>query len=156
LIERGHAEASEGQPLLEAHRRPRARTEVGTAAVGAGIACAIDVSDGLLQDLDHIAEQSEVGIEVDCAAIPLHPAARALLEDSDALDLALGGGEDFELVLVAPEATLAILGGDITLIGRVVAEHAGEAIALDAEGTRYEPTRRGWDQLASTGAETSS
>lgn len=148
LIERGQGDLSKARPLIEAHRRPRARTEVGRAAVAARITCAIDVSDGLLQDLDHVAEQSAVGIEIDCAEVPVHAAAVDLLGARDALDLALGGGEDFELVLVGPEDALRTLAEDVTVIGRVVGEHVGRTIALDAAGAPYEPSQRGWDQLA--------
>ena len=155
LIEAGRTSESEATPLLEAHRRPRARTALGHAAVEAGIRCAIDVSDGVLQDLDHVAEQSGVGIEIDCDALPLQPAARALLGDASALDLALGGGEDFELLLTGAEATLRSLSSSevpVTVIGRVVAEHPGETVARDAQGTVYEAPQRGWDQLAGDGA----
>jgi thiamine-monophosphate kinase len=153
LIERGGGDSAAAAPLVAAHRRPRARTEIGAAAVTAGIGCAIDVSDGLMQDLDHIAEQSDVGIEIDCSAVPVHAAARALLEGGDALDLALGGGEDFELVLVGPPAAMATLAEDVSVIGRVVSEHRGQTIALDEASQPYEPGRRGWDQLTSSGTE---
>ena len=155
LIEAGRGTESDAAPLLAAHRRPRARTALGRAAAAAGVRCAIDVSDGLLQDLDHIAEQSGVGIEVECAALPLQPAARALLGEATALDLALGGGEDFELLLTGDEETLKSLGSPevpVTVIGRVVAGHPGETVARDAQGAAYEPPRRGWDQLAEDGA----
>lgn len=150
LIESGRGDVDAAKPLVRAHRRPSARVELGLAAVAAGIRCAIDVSDGLLQDLDHIAERSGVGIEVDCAAVPVHPAARELLGDETALDLALGGGEDFELVLVGPETALLALdttGLPVTVIGRVVGEHPGTTVARDIEGKPYAPPRRGWDQL---------
>lgn len=153
LIEGGRADAAEAAPLIEAHRRPLARTAIGAAAVGAGVSCAIDVSDGLLQDLDHIAEQSNVGIELETSAIPVHPSAAALLGADLALDLALGGGEDFELILVGSAAALAELESEVTVIGRVIAEHRGSAVALDAAGAPYEPARRGWDQLANSGTE---
>jgi len=150
LIERGQANSGDAAALVEAHRRPLARTEIGRQAIALGIRCAIDVSDGLLQDLDHIAEQSGVGIEIDCAAIPVHPAAVELLGSGAALDLALGGGEDFELALVGEASQLAALGDQVTTIGRVVEEHSGETIALDADGAPYRPARRGWDQLANS------
>jgi len=148
LIERGESDTPEAAPLVEAHRRPHARTAAGLAAVGAGLLCAIDISDGLLQDLDHIAERSGVGIELDAAAVPVHPAARDLLGAGGALDLALGGGEDFELVLVGPGPAIARLEEQVTVIGRVVDGHQGRTIALDEQGATYEPARRGWDQLA--------
>ncbi len=151
LIDAERDDVPEATPLLAAHRRPRARTALGSAAAQAGVRCAVDVSDGVLQDLDHVASASDVGIELDCSALPLHPAARALLSDAAALDLALGGGEDFELLLVGPEETLSSLGTSdlpVTVIGSVVPDHPGQTVAHDAQGAPYEPARRGWDQLA--------
>ena len=161
LIEERRTTELDAATLVEAHRRPRARIALGRAAVEAGARCAIDVSDGLLQDLGHVARASGVGIEIDMSALPLHPAAVALLGAGRACELALGGGEDYELALTAPAATLGALaaggpagapriGGDtrLTTIGRVVAAHPGEAVALDADGRAVAPSG-GWDQLRS-------
>ncbi len=150
LIEAGRAGEPAAEPLVRAHRRPRARVATGQAAAAAGVACGIDVSDGLLQDLGHVARASGVGIEVAIAALPLAPAAVDLLGAASAVDLALGGGEDFELVLCGPGDTLKGLDSadvPVTLVGRVVAEHPGEVIAWSDEGEAYEPPSRGWDQL---------
>ena len=147
LIER-ETVGPEASELIEAHRRPRARAALGQRALATGLSCAIDISDGLLQDLDHIAEQSAVGIEIDCTLLPVHSAALELLGAAEALDLALGGGEDFELVLVGDGDRIEALSDEVSIIGRVVAEHPAVTVALDAKGTPYEPTRRGWDQLA--------
>ncbi len=150
LIEAGREAELSAAALLAAHRRPVARVALGGAAVDAGIACAIDVSDGLLQDLGHIAERSEAGIEIDVESLPLHPAAVALLGEREARDLALGGGEDFELALTGAAELLADLSTpelSVTVIGRVVADHPGEAWAIASDGNRYEPPSAGWDQL---------
>jgi thiamine-monophosphate kinase len=76
-------------PVEEAHRRPRARLAEGEAARLAGAAAMVDVSDGLLADLGHLADASGVGFRLD--QVPVCPGAT--IED------ALGGGEDYELVL---------------------------------------------------------
>ncbi len=151
LIEAGREAEAGVAPLLAAHRRPSARVALGLAAAGAGMRCAIDVSDGLLQDLGHIAERSRVGIEVDLEALPLHPAAVAALDRERAVDLALGGGEDYELALAGAAAALRGLSTSelpVSIVGRVVAAHPGEAWALDANGQRYVPSSAGWDHLA--------
>ncbi len=79
--------------LVAAHRRPVARLEEGRIARAAGARAAVDVSDGLLADVGHLAEASGVGVAL--SGIPVAPGAT--LED------ALGGGEDYELVVVTPE-----------------------------------------------------
>ncbi|MDA0301694.1 MAG: thiamine-phosphate kinase [Chloroflexi bacterium] len=153
LIEAVRTTEDGAEPLVEAHRRPVARTGVGHAAASAGIACAMDVSDGLVQDLGHIARASGVGIEIAAASLPVDPAAVRLLGADAALDLALGGGEDFELVFAGDADILrrldrsAAAGVPVTLIGRVVSEHPGEVIVWAENGEAYEPPRRGWDQL---------
>jgi thiamine-monophosphate kinase len=152
LIEAGRADEPEHAALVAAHRRPHARVALGRAALAAGVRCGIDVSDGVLQDAGHIAERSGVGVEIDLEALPVHPRAVAALGVDGARDLALGGGEDYELVLVGTEDALRALDTPevpVTLIGRVVAAHPGDAWALDATGARYVPTRAGWDQLRS-------
>jgi thiamine-monophosphate kinase len=156
LIEARRATEAGVEPLLEAHRRPRARVALGRAAVEAAVRCAIDVSDGLLQDLGHIAERSGAGIEVDLDALPLHPAAIAALGLEAAREHALGGGEDYELALCGPAGALARLATaelPVTVIGRVIEAHRGEAWALASDGTRHIPAREGWDQLATKSPE---
>lgn len=153
LIEAGRALERGAEPLLREHRRPRARVALGRTAAAAGITCAIDISDGLLQDLGHIAVASNVGIEVAAAALPLHPATVELLGKQRALDLALGGGEDFELAMTGPADTFRKLdtgstaGVPVTLIGRVVGAHPGEVVVWTDDNEAYEPPSRGWDQL---------
>jgi thiamine-monophosphate kinase len=150
LINAGRADAPGSDDLIEAHRRPIARTRIGLSAAAAGLRCAIDVSDGLAQDAGHIARRSGVGIEIAAAQLPLHPAAVELLGIEPALDLALGGGEDYELVLTGPREALRALDSErlpVTLIGRVVAEHPGEVVIWTEDGEEYRPQSRGWDQL---------
>jgi thiamine-monophosphate kinase len=154
LIESGLADEPSAAPLVAAHRRPLARPALGLRAVAAGLRCGIDVSDGLAQDARHIAERSRVGIEIAAAQVPLPPAAVTLLGAEAALDCALGGGEDYELILTGPRDALRALDTPelpVTLIGRVVAEHPGELIIWTEDGDEYRPPTAGWDQLRSRG-----
>jgi len=77
----------------------------GHAAARAGLAhAAIDLSDGLSGDLLNVCQESGVGAWVDADAVPTDDAARSLAEQrgADPLDLALHGGEDYQLLLAAP------------------------------------------------------
>ncbi len=103
-------------PRTQRYFRPRARIEAGMALRGLASSC-IDVSDGLLQDLNHICKASGVGAELDAAAVPLGAGAD--------LDHALHGGDDYELLFSAP---MPPPGLEVTRIGTVT---SGSDILLD-------------------------
>ncbi len=146
-IEAARTDDPAAEALVRAHRRPLARVALGQAAIVGGVACAIDISDGLLQDLGHIAERSGVGIEIDLEALPLDPGAVALFEEDRARDFALGGGEDYELALVGRAEALDALSIPLTHIGRVVGGHTNTVVVRRADGSSYQPPSVGWDQL---------
>ena len=89
---------AEGRELVDAHRRPRARVLEGTAARSAGARAMIDVSDGLALDLWRLADASGVGVVVEEV-----PAVPGVERAGSPGELALGGGEDYELVFAAPD-----------------------------------------------------
>jgi len=114
--------------LDELQRRyffPAAQLSAGVALRGVA-SSAIDVSDGLLQDLEHICRASGVGAEIMSGQIPLHAGA--------SLDQALAGGDDYELCFTSPRApgdigvAVAGSGAIVTDIGAIV---AGSGVSLD-------------------------
>ena len=117
LLQRGRPE------LAPAHvarwRVPTARITEGSIAAEQAHA-AIDVSDGLLQDLRHVCEASRVGCTIELAALPV-PDEAALAQDLglDLTRLALRGGEDYELLIAAAEPPE---GSNLTRIGTFSAE----------------------------------
>jgi thiamine-monophosphate kinase len=116
------------QVLVEAHRRPKPRVMAGLALIEAGIRCALDVSDGLVQDVRHICERSGVDAELEAERIPLFPEAVARF-GPEALEMGLTGGEDYELVCAGSASAVGraneILQGrgepPLQVVGRVVA-----------------------------------
>ncbi|WP_153532322.1 thiamine-phosphate kinase [Actinomadura macrotermitis] len=120
--------------LLDAHRRPRPPYTAGAEARAAGATALLDVSDGLLQDLGHIAAASGVRIEIDSAAVPV-PA----LLGPDGLRHALTGGEDHAFAATFPAGAVPPAW---TAVGRVA---AGSGVVVD--GRSYGPG--GWDHFAS-------
>ncbi|MBM2812344.1 MAG: thiL [Chloroflexi bacterium] len=141
--------------VLEAHRRPKARVVAGRTLVEAGIRCGIDVSDGLVADVGHLCERSGCDAEIDADHVPVHPGARAAFGD-EAIDLALSGGEDYELVCAGSADALARAGkllrqrGEppLTLIGSMVTpidaggkvrvrSFGGALMNLDREGYQH-------------------
>ena len=98
--------------LIGRHHRPTPRVQAGQFLASRGLAtAAIDVSDGLSGDLGHLCEQSEVGAEIDAAALPLSRAglAYAAATGTDPVRLALCGGEDYELLFTVPASRRAAL-----------------------------------------------
>lgn len=127
---------SEKAILVRAHLRPQPRVQAGLVMIEAGMRCAIDVSDGLIADVGHICERSGVDAEIDTARVPIFPEALACF-GAESLDLALSGGEDYELVCAGAEASIAraserlVARGNPPLVpfGRVV-EQVGPAPAV--------------------------
>jgi thiamine-monophosphate kinase len=129
LLQNGRVPVEE---LARRHHRPQARVALGRALAEAGVPSAmIDVSDGVLADLGHILDASAVGAYLEQEQFPLSPAFRqALAEEPALLELALSGGEDYELLFTVPvdkEALLTSLdvGVPVTRIGRIVEAEQG-------------------------------
>jgi thiamine-monophosphate kinase len=98
--------------LIRRHLRPTARVAEGQWLNQEGLATsAIDISDGLSGDLRHICEESRVGAEVESALLPVSRAccAYADLRGLNPADLAVAGGEDYELLFTVPKRHEAAL-----------------------------------------------
>lgn len=124
--------------LVEAYRRPEPPYDAGPAAADAGATSMIDVSDGLLADVGHLAEQSGVAVDVVSASFdipePLHAVAAAT--GADPLSFMLGGGDDHSLLATFPDAAAVPSGW--TVIGAVA---DGSGVTVD--GAAYEG-ETGW------------
>jgi len=134
----------EARPFVEAWRAPTAAIGTGRRLRGVATA-AVDVSDGLLQDLGHLCEASGVGARVEAGALPRAPGFETFAAriGRSALDLALGGGEGYELLFTAPSHRVpADLGA--TRIGTIVPEPAivvasedGSPLSVASPGFRH-------------------
>ncbi len=142
-------------PALRARLdRPAPRVDAGRGLIGIATAC-VDVSDGLLADLGHIAARSGVGARVDIEALPASDDLCIRFDDVARLALQAGGGDDYELCFTAPgdvrariDELASRLGLRITCIGRIV---AGEGVhPVRSDGQAWSPPRRGYDHF--TGA----
>jgi thiamine-monophosphate kinase len=129
------------------HFYPEPRIELGRILREKNLASAmIDVSDGLSTDLAHICEESGVGAEIASALIPRAWVGKPAREVE--LELALHGGEDYELLFTAPPGKRIpsqIGGVTLTQIGVVT---RGRGIFLRNEkGVGYELQARGWEHF---------
>ncbi|MDP9849489.1 thiamine-monophosphate kinase [Streptosporangium lutulentum] len=126
--------------LIEAHRRPHPPYAQGREAAELGATSMLDVSDGLVQDLGHIAKASGVALVLDPEAFalpdPIREAARRL--GADPLEWVLSGGEDHALAATFPAH--ARLSPAWTVVGHVI----------DGEGVQVKGIsldRGGWDHF---------
>jgi len=149
----GRRLARRGAPWTEdeldaIHRHERPAPRVGEAPVLArnGATAMIDVSDGLARDLARLCEASGVGVRLDPATVPAHPAA--------AEGEALGGGEDYELLATMPSAgAVAGAAGELadvfatplTAIGTITTEGLQ---TVDDSGKTHPLEPSGWDHFA--------
>ena len=110
----------------------------------------LDISDGLLADLGHILEASGVGAELEMSTIPLSKSFQKALDGNPALiDLALAGGEDYELVFTSP---LKDLDRQVNLIHHVtrigsISQDSGLRIR-QSDGELYHCQRGGFDHFS--------
>jgi thiamine-monophosphate kinase len=127
---------------------PQPRIDVGVALLRRHLAtAAIDLSDGLSTDLGHLCHESGLGAEVSEAALPIHPLA-AKFGPARAVEFALNGGEDYELLFAAPSSVgvpRSIAGIRVTRIGRLVRGNAVTLVNSAGSGRRLEPD--GWEHF---------
>jgi len=144
------AGAGGGNSFLEKrYFLPQPRVSLGPALLGVATSC-IDISDGLLADIAHIATQSGVGMEIRQDQIPLSNAARALIEQKPDLWASIfSGGDDYELAFtVAPENLSEIvkkadaLAETVSIIGKVTS--AGAVVVTGNNGQVVPFEQTGW------------
>ncbi len=128
------------RPAYDAVRRhlyPEPRHGIGRQ-VAASATAMIDTSDGLSVDLAHILTESGVSARIDRKAIPCFPGAR--------FELALHGGEDYELIVTARDLPSEIDGVPITRIGNIVDGQSGRIVLVDGSSESVlEPA--GWQHF---------
>jgi thiamine-monophosphate kinase len=129
------------------HFYPEPRVELGRVLREKRLASAmIDTSDGLSTDLAHICEESGVGAEIDASLIPLAFVGKPAREVD--LDLALHGGEDYELLFTSAQEKRIpthIAGVAITQIGRITRSHG--IFVRNSKDVGYELHPRGWEHF---------
>ncbi|KIL98790.1 Thiamine-monophosphate kinase [Paramagnetospirillum magnetotacticum MS-1] len=143
--------AAYGEFLSGRYRLPHPRVSLGPRLLDLAHG-AMDVSDGLVQDLGHLCRASGLAARIEAARIPLSPAAAAALElDQSLLASVLTGGDDYELLFTASaEAaeTLADLssqlGVALTGIGRVEPGDTGKVTVIGADGREIPVVQGGW------------
>ncbi|MCB1972125.1 MAG: thiamine-phosphate kinase [Geminicoccaceae bacterium] len=131
--------------LADRYRLPRPRTTLGTLLRGRA-SSAIDISDGLVADLGHILSRSQAGATIATQRLPLSRHAAGM---PGALEAALFGGDDYELLFTLPpdrfDEVTALADIPVTVIGRIDAEPGLRV--LDESGRPVDTSRRGWQHF---------
>jgi thiamine-monophosphate kinase len=146
--------------LVALHRRPMPRVPEGLSLVELGVRCGMDLSDGLLGDTGKLAYASNLSAVISYERLPLPLALSRRFGVERARELAVAGGEDYELLVAAPAEVIAEAAAalrerglaPLTVVGRLEAGPAGQVTVLDEAG-RPIPTPRGsWDHFRAGGA----
>ena len=143
--------------LRETHFRPRPRVDMASVMVTNGVCCAMDISDGLLIDLERICAASGVDAVVRAGQLPVHPALSEVFPDR-ALDMAMTGGEDYELLYAADARTISRVNAnqpyeyalDFGIVGEFIEASdgkGGNVRVVDGKGETIEMRSRGWDHF---------
>jgi thiamine-monophosphate kinase len=142
VLEAGLVEAGDLAAVVASHRRPRPPYPCGPEAADLGATSMIDISDGLVADLNHVAEASGVLIDVETERLPGDPGLRsaAAALGADWLGWVLTGGEDHALAATFPPGTS--LPGHWSVIGTVRPGHGVTVNSRPAKGPN------GWDHFA--------
>lgn len=136
--------------ILQRFHYPTARVALGQA-LRTIASSAMDISDGLCGDLPHILKRSKVGATVDVNKIPMSQALKDSCDWQQALQCALSGGEDYELLFTVPEdkrGSLEVLlspyGVPVTCIGRITGvagklelRHGDQPFAYQHQGYQH-------------------
>jgi thiamine-monophosphate kinase len=143
--------------VLAALRTPTPRVAAGQWLAQHEVTTGMDVSDGLAADLSHICEASGVGAHIEAESLPIQPevVTLATLAGREPQDLALFGGEDYELVFTVPADRADVLAHELfvatgvkaTAIGTIC---EGSAMTLFRQGMPSPLRSNGWDHLRST------
>jgi thiamine-monophosphate kinase len=140
--------------LVDRYRLPRPRVRLGPRLIGTASA-ALDISDGLIADLGHLCEASELAAVIEARLVPLSTAARAVLAThSGHITTVLTGGDDYEILFTAPPEAVneltelsRTLDVPITAIGRMQSPSIGkrnQITVLDESGEPLIFDRSGW------------
>lgn len=137
--------------LIEAHNRPALRVTEGMLLLERGVRAAMDVSDGLMQDVGKLCKASGVGARLYSNQVPADDYLKAGYPDGW-MKLALTGGEDYELLFTAPqkrvEEIALVSKVPVTVVGEIVPGTEGVTV-FGEDGLPVEIEHGGWDHFRS-------
>ena len=141
--------------LATVHRRPIPRVAEALALTSAGVRCGMDLSDGLLGDAGKLAYASGLAATLHLDDLPVHPSLGRRAGEQGR-EQALGGGEDFELLVAGPAAAIerarrALVESGLaplTVVGRFHAGSPGQVRVIGSDGADRPALTTSWDHFA--------
>ncbi len=137
--------------LINRHYYPSPRVLAGQSLRNLA-SSAIDISDGILGDIKHVLKRSEVGAVINVEQLPLSDELVNAVGQEQAINYALSGGEDYELLFTVPESqrgaletTLAHAGVSFTQIGQIC---TGDKLKLLRNGDSFAPTNLAFEHFS--------
>ena len=153
LLQNRKIENESDRYFIQRHLRPTPRVELGLA-LRSFSCCSLDISDGLLADLGHILERSQVGAEIYLENLPLSRHLCTQYEQTQAEKFALTGGEDYELCFTVSEEkreemeqVLRSQGIKVTCIGKILPQTSGLNLLKNGEKVAL-PEHCGFDHFS--------
>ena len=143
VVQQRKPDSSAVRYLRERFLRPTARVELGRTLRPFATA-AMDVSDGLLTDLDKLCAASGCGAQIDIDALPLSDSLRGTFDPSTCVDFALAGGDDYELLFTIAPDDVGLVPAGCARIG-VIAR--GNNVECLRDGKPMQVARRGFDHF---------
>ena len=149
LLDCPEATGEAAERLRRCHRRPMPGVADGQLLAAAGITAAMDVSDGLYDDLSKLCRASGVAARIEAEWVPVHPLLRQQFPE-DCLGLALGGGEDYVLLFTGPPSTVERVVAQApgaAVVGYIEEGEPGRVAVVDASGSELATSGGGWDHF---------
>ena len=152
LMLEGSRETSDDASFLrDSHRRPCPAVAVGRSLIYSKVTTAMDVSDGLVDDLSKLCCASAVSAQIFTDRLPIHSSLKSQFPD-DSIRLALGGGEDYVLMFTGRPAKVNHLVSELpkgaAVVGEITEGEPGKVEVLDAQGREMHGFSQGWDHFA--------
>jgi len=136
--------------FLQAHLRPFPRIDAGVSFAINGATSAIDISDGLLNDLLKLIQYSRVDALLKINTLPVDDFLQKSYP-TQWLDFAVNGGEDYELIVTASQKTIEKVIDEVnlpvTIIGEIL-EGSGSLKIIDRHGENMSFAQKGWDHYS--------
>ena len=152
LLQKKKQELNDVEKILkQSFWRPVPRLFEGRLLVEAGIKTAIDISDGLIVDLERICQASHTGARIFVDDIPISPALKEVMGE-ESLEMSMAGGEDYELLFSgtreAIEHVKQMTKCPITIIGEMTFEEPGKVQLYRKNGEKFNISKSGWDHFS--------